>query len=110
MVTRSPEHIYVHQFGHYAPLTMRVNISLLFLTFWSIISQTLAFSDNFCENICYFTPWLCAVCTSVHGSDFETRAEKEVKVKLMPITKVRVISVFLFDGAELIGFNFFFGP
>ena len=43
----------------------------------------------------------------MHGSDFETRAEKEVKVKLMPITKVRVISVFQFDGAELIGFNFF---
>ena len=38
----------------------------------------------------------------MHGSDFETRAEKEVKVKLMPITKVRVISVFQFDGAELI--------
>ena len=95
LVTRSPVHICVHQFGHYAPLTMRVNIPLLFLTFWSIISQTLAFSDNFCENICYFTPWLCAVCTSVHGSDFETRAEKEVKVKLMPVTKVANIYLFL---------------
>ena len=96
LVTRSPVHICVHQFGHCALLTMRVNIPLLFLTltFWSIISQTLAFSDNFCENICYFTPWLCAVCTSVHGSDFETRAEKEVKVKLMPITKVANIYLF----------------
>ena len=94
LVTRSPVHICVHQFGQYAPLSMRVNYLFLTLTFWSIISQTLAFSDNFCENICYFTPWLCSVCTSVHGSDFETRAEKEVKIKLMPITKVANIYLF----------------
>ena len=42
----------------------------------------------------------------MHGSDFETREEKEVKVKLMPITKVRVTSIFDFKGAELIGLKF----
>ena len=43
------------------------------------------------EKICNMTPWLCGICTSVHGSNFETKEEKDLKENLRPITKGHLI-------------------
>ena len=69
---------------------MKVPI-LLFFALNLSISPSTSFSRGLCEKICYMTPWLCGICTSFHGSNFETKEEKDLKENLRPITKGHLI-------------------
>ena len=91
LVSRSIKRII--QSGHYALRKMRLAVISIFLqtlSFFSI-SPVISFSPSFCDKICYVTPWFCGICTSVHGSDFETPNQKVLRENLMPVDKAHLI-------------------
>ena len=71
--------------------TMKLSITLLLLI-WST-SSCQAFSQSFCDNLCFVSNPFCWFCNSVHGDEslFPEEEARNLKNQLRPITKAEMI-------------------